>query len=315
MDAMFTWDALMSLKGDKLALAQLVYLKGFQHPSEKAAQYLSEQAIKLSNLGNTQAKLLGVGAPIVRGLPQVFNDLLIGDDLYENIQVLLKDSGNTNALVNVLSDGTQLTVDLTSLGVRTLEMSSEAFAALEYSAVVDPIGGVIVVAVMIDVRIYEAVAKVDEENHVLHLTVLNEITEGTRAFLHMDSAYQKTLDEIDGYDKDILPQLYEFLTNHPEFKHIIVPAIKEVGKVTWCAHRAYKGCRTRQSRPIFQEVENNSVFLTAKSNDFKRMKESITPPVGSDCCVCPLTLKVKHSRRRELLDVMAPSVYLTPIIA
>lgn len=287
MDAMFTWDALMSLKGDKLALAQLVYLKGFQHLSEKAAQYLSEQAIKLSNLGNTQAKLLGVGAPIVRGLPQIFNDLLIGDDLYENIQVLLKDSGNTHALVNVLSDGTQLAVDLTSLGVRTLEMSSEAFAALEYSTVVDPLGGVIVVTVMIDVRIYEAVAKVDEENHVLHLNFVDKTTEFTRAFLHMDSAYQKTLDEIDGYEKDIFPQVSNFFANHPDFLHIILTAINKVGEVTWCAHRAYKGCRTKQSRPIFQEVENNSVFLTAKSNDFKRMKESITPPVGSELLCVP----------------------------
>ncbi len=142
-------------------------------------------------------------------------------------------------------------------------MSSEAFAVLEYSALVEPIGGAIVAIVMLGDRIYEAVVKVNDEDHVLHLTAWHEVTEGTRAFLNMDSAYQKTLDEINGYDRNILPQQYEFLKLHPEVKHIISPTIQEAGKITWCAVRPLtgKGCRIRKSRPIFKEIEDNSVYF------------------------------------------------------
>ncbi len=88
----------MSLNGDKSAMTQLMYFKISQNLSEKMAKNFIEQAIKFSSVGKLwQAKLLGIGVPMVRGLPQVFNDLLIGDDLYENIKILLKDSSNTRA--------------------------------------------------------------------------------------------------------------------------------------------------------------------------------------------------------------------------
>lgn len=291
MEVAFAWDALMSLNGDKSAAAQLLYFKLSQHLSEKMAKNFIEQAIKFSSVGKLwQTKLFAIGAPMVRGLPQIFNNLLIGDDLYENIKILLKDSANTRAWVRAFNDGTQLTVDLTELGVRALEMSSEAFAALEYSELVEPIGGTTVAIVMLGERIYEAVGKVDEEDHVLHLSAWHKVTEGTRAFLNRYSAYQKTLDEIKGYE-NILSQQSEFLAHHPEVRYIISPAIQEVGGFTRCVSVGFagKGCRRKEYIPIFKKIEDNSGFFKARSNDFKYIQEEITPPAGTKLLCLPTT--------------------------
>jgi ankyrin repeat protein len=286
MEGMFYEDALAGwLKGNRFPAIQLGGLKGLGHVLEKASAKMNAKGLEWIAAGNEiRGNFLRAGTPFIRRTGGLG---FIAYDLYEQISALKKDSNNTAALVGVVSEGIQIGTDLVAGGVEVAEITSARFALMGISEVTGPLGEAVVGIVMLGDKIYAAVAKVNDEDHLLHLSTGEKWTEGMRAFLNLNSVFQKELDEITEYDR-ILPEQLEFLKKHPEIKHIIFPAIEKVGEKAVCRRtRMMQRHCTTVYEPIFSEVKDNSVYFADKLIGFSLTREEITPPEGSELLCVP----------------------------
>ncbi|MFZ0219536.1 MAG: ankyrin repeat domain-containing protein [Candidatus Aquirickettsiella sp.] len=285
-EGMFTGDALLGLfKGDPYATAQWVDFKVANYLLEKTVVKMNTQGLKWITAGKLlPGKLLRAGGPVVL---RSFNFGFMAVDLSEQIKALKKDPNNTDAWIGAISDGMQLTTDLGTAGVEVLEISSERLALLGISEVTGPLGEVVVGMIMLGDRIYADIEKVAREDHLLHLSKWEKFTEGWRAFLNLDSAYQKQLDEISEYAR-ILSKQFEFLQTHPKIKHVIFPAIEKIDEK--CRRRIIPGTIHRHKTtcsPIFIEVKNNYVYFADQLTGFSLTREEITPFAGSELLCTP----------------------------
>lgn len=301
LDGLFYDDAIMGLsKGDPSQAMQLGGFKALSYGLGKASARMDATGLDLIAEGKTiPGKFLRGGS---RGISRAFT-LVNMVDFSHQFQEWEKDRNNTVALGRVVSDGTQIVTDLFSGGIEVAEITSERIALMGISEFTGPAGEAVVGIVILGDRIYEDVEKVDQENHLVHLTVLERIEEGGLAFAGLESRtyLKKMFDEVNEY-KRILPQRAAFLKNHPEVKYIIFPAIektnlncngvREEESCTAGGPMFPSRCSTRKvgCDPIFAEIENNSADFSAPRSGFKVTREIIVAPAGSQllCIVDPI---------------------------
>ena len=285
-EGVFNLDALADwMKGDPFLAIQLAGFKGLNKIFEKAATKMGAQGLKWLAEGKVlSGKLLRGTTPILR---RVGTSLFNAVDFYEEFYAYKNNTNNTDALIGMISDGVQLGVDLGAGGVEVVEISSEAFAAMGFSEVTGPLGEAVVGVVMLGDKIYKTVEQVDLEEHLLHLSELKKWMEGVRLFFGFRSAYQKQMDEITQYEQILTEQL-NFLKNHPEIKHVIIPGIVKTGDKEVCRRtRTFqKGCTTSYI-PLFSTIETSSVNVADKQIGFELTDEEITPPAGSELLCVP----------------------------
>lgn len=286
MEGVFNLDALADwMKGDPFLAIQLAGFKGLNQVLEKAAAKMDAQGLKWLAEGKIlSGKLLRGTTPVLR---RVGTSLFNAVDFYEEFKAFKNNTNNTDALVGMISDGVQLGVDVGAGGVEVLEISSETFAAMGFSEVTGPLGEAIVGVVMLGDKIYKTIEQVDLEEHLLHLSELKKWMEGVRLFFGFRSAFQKQMDEITQYVQILTKQL-DFLKNHPEIKHIIIPGIVKTGDKEVC-HRTrtfQKGCTTSYI-PLFSTIETSSVNVADKLIGFKLTDEEIASPAGSELLCVP----------------------------
>lgn len=256
-ESMFVWDALMSLNGDKAALAQWVDFK--------AVNYLLRKFSK--------------------NYERVGTVVFSGYDLYEQIQALRNDSGNTDAWIHATTDVVQLTIDLSIVGVKLFEMSS-SLATMGLSTLIELEGGALLAILILGDRIYEDIERVQHENHFLHLSAWKKFTEGLRAFFNVNSAYQKQLDEITEY-QHLLPKQFELFSHHPEIKYLIFPAITKTGEKTIRYRERMMQRKTQTKKiPIFGQIKHSSVYFGSKMIGFE-LTDMPDPPAGSEFICIP----------------------------
>lgn len=291
MDGIFYEDALAGwLKGDRYPAIQLGYLKGSGYLLEKLSAKMQAKGLELALEEGKLLKssVLRAGGCFLGPLGGRLGGLGFASlDLYNQASEYEKNPNNTAALVGMVTDGVQISTDLFAGGVEVVELSSETVAALGISAVTAPGAALVGGVVMLGNKIYGAVTRVNEEDHLLHLTTREKWIEGALAFLSLNSSFQKQLDEITKYESILLEQL-EFLKKHPEIKHVIFPAIEKTGeKPRVCVHRPYKGCKEYAYPPIFTEFKDNSVYFKDKLIGFDLNREELTAPAGTELLCLP----------------------------